>query len=128
MISISKLNTSLLNKILIPIFLFFSYYYDFSSIYLVEVKGAKRWLNLYIFRFQPIEFMKPFFILITAQIISSQSIKNLNLSYFLSFVLLAMIVLLLISQPDIGQSILIVSAWISTIFISGFNIYLLFLL
>ena len=94
----------------------------------VEVKGAKRWLNFYIFRFQPIEFMKPFFILIIAQIISSSHIKSLNLSYFLSFVLLTMIVLLLISQPDLGQSILIVSAWISTIFISGFNIYLLFLL
>ena len=128
MISISKLNTSLLNKILIPIFLFFLITMILVPFIGVEVKGAKRWLNFYVFRFQPIEFMKPFFILITAQIISSQSIKNLNLSYFLSFVLLAMIVLLLISQPDIGQSILIVSAWISTIFISGFNIYLLFLL
>ena len=128
MISISKLNTSLLNKILIPIFLFFLITMILVPFIGVEVKGAKRWLNFYIFRFQPIEFMKPFFILIIAQIISSSHIKSLNLSYFLSFVLLTMIVLLLISQPDLGQSILIVSAWISTIFISGFNIYLLFLL
>ena len=128
MISISKLNTSLLNKILIPIFLFFLITMILVPFIGVEVKGAKRWLNFYIFRFQPIEFMKPFFILIIAQIISSSHIKSLNLSYFLSFVLLTMIVLLLISQPDLGQSILIVTAWISTIFISGFKIYLLFLL
>ena len=94
----------------------------------VEVKGAKRWLNLYIFRFQPIEFIKPFFILMLAQIISAGWIKNLNLSYFLSFILLSIIILLLVLQPDLGQSVLLIGAWTSIIFTSGFNIYLLFII
>ena len=88
MIVISLFDTSLLNKILLPIFLVFFITMILVPFFGIEVKGAKRWLNFYIFRFQPIEFIKPFFILIVAQIISSHWIKNLNLSYFLSFVLL----------------------------------------
>lgn len=128
MIVISLFDTSLLNKILLPIFLVFFITMILVPFFGIEVKGAKRWLNFYIFRFQPIEFIKPFFILMVAQIISSHWIKNLNLSYFLSFVLLSAIILLLVLQPDLGQSVLLVCAWISIIFISGFNIYLLFLL
>ncbi len=128
MIAISLFDTSLLNRVLLPIFLFFFITMILVPFFGIEVKGAKRWLDFYIFRFQPIEFIKPFFILTSAQIISSHWIKNLNLSYFLSFVLLSAIILLLVLQPDFGQSVLLVCAWISIIFISGFNIYLLFLL
>ena len=128
MMVLSLSDTSLLNKILLPIFLVFFITMILVPFFGIEVKGAKRWLNFYIFRFQPIEFIKPFFILVVAQIISSHWIKNLNLSYFLSFVLLSAIILLLVLQPDLGQSVLLVCAWISIIFISGFNIYLLFLL
>ena len=38
-----------------------------------------------------------------------------------------LIVSLLILQPDLGQSVLIICSWLSVIFISGFNIYLLFI-
>ena len=75
-----------------------------------------------------LNFLKPFFVLVIAQIISSNKIKNLNISYFLSFTLLSTIILLLVLQPDLGQSVLLVLAWTSIIFISGFNIYLLFLI
>ena len=128
MIMISLLDTNLLNKILLPIFLVFFITMILVPFFGIEVKGAKRWLNFYIFRFQPIEFIKPFFILTVAQILSLHWIRNLNLSYFLSFALLSIIILLLILQPDLGQSVLLVCAWVSIIFISGFNIYLLFLL
>ena len=125
---ISLLDTNYLNKFLLPIFLLFLIMMFLVPLIGVEVKGAKRWLNLYIFRFQPIEFIKPFFILMLAQIISAGWIKNLNLSYFLSFILLSIIILLLILQPDLGQSVLLVCTWASIIFVSGFNIYLLFIL
>ena len=128
MIAISLFNTNLLNKILLPAFLLFLITMILVPFFGIEVKGAKRWLNLYIFRFQPTEFIKPFFILIVAQIISSHWIKNLNLSYFLSLFMLSIIIFLLVLQPDLGQSVLLVCTWISIIFISGFNIYLLFLM
>ena len=128
MIVISFSDTNLLNKILLPIFLIFFITMILVPFFGVEVKGAKRWLNLYIFRFQPVEFIKPFFILVAAQIICSTFIKNLNLSYFLSFILLSIIILLLVLQPDLGQSVLLIGAWTSIIFTSGFNIYLLFII
>ena len=128
MMALSLFDTSLLNKILLPIFLVFFITMVLVPFLGIEIKGAKRWLNFYIFRFQPVEFIKPFFVLIIAQIISARWIKNLNLSHFLSFILLSVIISLLVLQPDLGQSVLLVCAWISIIFISGFNIYLLFLL
>ena len=128
MIAISLSDTSLLNKVLIPTFIIFFITMILVPFLGVEVKGSKRWINFFIFRFQPVEFLKPFFVLIIAQIISSNQIKNLNFSYLLSFTLLSIIILLLVLQPDLGQSVLIVCTFISIIFISGFNLYLLFIL
>ena len=122
MIVISMLNTDLINKSLIPIFLFFLILLVLVPFFGVEVKGAKRWLTLYIFRFQPVEFVKPFFILIIAQIITSNRIKSLNFAHTISFFLLCLIVLFLVFQPDLGQSILLIITWISIVFVSGFNL------
>ena len=128
MIFISALNTDLVNKSLLPIFLIFFVILMLVPFGGVEIKGAKRWLNFFSLRFQPIEFIKPFFVLIVAQIIGLKWIRNMNLSYFISFILLSAIVLLLILQPDLGQSILLICTWISLIFVSGVNVLFLFLL
>ena len=128
MIIISTLNTDLINRSLIPIFIFFVLLLLLVPFLGVEVKGAKRWLNFYIFRFQPIEFVKPFFILVVAQIISSSKIKSLNLSHIISFIFLSIITLLLLIQPDVGQTILLAASWVSLIFVSGFSIVFLTLI
>ena len=123
MIFISSLNNELVNKIIFPCFLIFFIALLLVPLIGIEVKGAKRWLNLYFFNFQPIEFIKPFFLLFVCQILSSNRIKNLNFSHFISFLLLSLIILLLVEQPDMGQSVLIFCTWLSLIFISGMNIY-----
>ena len=123
MIFISLLNNQLVNRIILPCFLLFLITLALVPLIGIEVKGAKRWLNLYFFNFQPVEFAKPFFLLLVSQIVSSDRIKNLNFSHFLSFLLLSLIILLLIQQPDMGQSVLIFCTWLSLIFISGMNIY-----
>ena len=128
MFFISILNIDFLNKSLLPIFLIFFIFLALVPFLGIEVKGAKRWLGIIGLRFQPIEFVKPFFILIVAQIISFSWIKNINLSYILSFVLLSAIVFLLIGQPDLGQSILLICTWVSLIFVSGVNMFFLILL
>ena len=93
----------------------------------IEVKGSKRWLDFYILpRFQPIELLKPFVIVMIASILNSKNASNLYLKYFLSFLLIFPIIILLISQPDIGQSILIFAAWLALIFASGINLFLFF--
>lgn len=125
MIFISLLNNELVNKIILPCFLVFLVTLALVPLIGIEVKGAKRWLNLYFFNFQPIEFIKPFFILLVSQIISSNRIKNLNFSHAISFLLLSTIIIFLVEQPDMGQSVLIFCTWLSLIFISGMNIYFL---
>ncbi len=126
MLMISAIETSLLKKLVIPLFLFFFLLLLLVPIIGVEVKGAKRWLNLYLFRIQPIELLKPFFILATVKILTLEKFKDSQNKYLLSFFLLASIIVLLIDQPDLGQSILIIGSWIATVFISGVSmIYIL---
>ena len=91
----------------------------------VEVKGSKRWLDFpFLPRFQPIEILKPFVIVMVASILSSKNNSNIYLKYILSFLLIFPIIILLISQPDIGQTILIFLTWLALVFVSGINLFL----
>ena len=93
----------------------------------VEVKGSKRWIDLFFLpRFQPIEILKPFLIIILATILCSNRTSNLYLKYLLSILVISIISLLLIMQPDIGQTLLVVFSWAVLIFTSGINILFLF--
>ncbi len=92
-----------------------------------EVKGSKRWIDLFFLpRFQPIELLKPFIIVIIASILSFEGKINLYIKYFLSFLVLFPIIILLISQPDLGQTVLIFLTWLALIFVSGVNLILFF--
>jgi len=95
----------------------------------VEVKGSKRWIDLYFLpRFQPIELVKPFLIIFTSLILCSQKFSNIYLKYLFSFIVTLGIALLLSLQPDIGQTILVFFSWSVLIFTSGVSIFLLFFL
>ena len=92
----------------------------------IEVKGSKRWLDLgFLPRFQPIELLKPYFIIIISSLLCIN--KNIYYRYLLSGLVLLPVVLLLLSQPDLGQTLLITMVWLTLIFISGINIFLFFL-
>ena len=126
MILISTIRTPILKKMIIPLFIFSFIFLALVPLIGVEVKGAKRWLDFYFFRLQPIEILKPFFILVTVKILTSQKFQNSQIKYFFSFLLLSSVIILLIDQPDLGQSILLVGSWIATVFISGVSlIYIL---
>ena len=122
----SSLNTDQLLKY--SVFLFFV---SFFSLFLVpiigiEVKGSKRWIDLFFLpRFQPIEVLKPFLIIVLATIFYSNR-ANILFKYLLSFILISIISFLLIIQPDIGQTLLVVFLWTVLIFTSGINMYILF--
>ena len=93
----------------------------------IEVKGSKRWIDLYFLpRFQPIELLKPFLIVILATILCSNRSSSLYLKYLLSIILISIVSLRLIIKPAIGQTFLIVFSWAVLIFTSGINIFLLF--
>ena len=92
----------------------------------VEVNSAQRWIDLYFLpRFQPIELVKPFLIILIGSILSSEKFSNIYFKYLLSFFITLTIALLLAAQPDIGQTLLVFFSWSVLIFISGINIIFL---
>ena len=91
----------------------------------IEVKGSKRWIDLFFLpRFQPIEVLKPFLVIILATILCDIK-SNILFKYLISITLISIISLLLIVQPDICQTLLVVFCWAVLIFTSGINIYIL---
>jgi len=113
---------------------FYSYFLFFITLFSlflvpiigVEVKGSKRWIDLFFLpRFQPIELLKPFLIVMIATILCSVRSSNLYLKYLLSIFLISVISLFLINQPDIGQTLLVVFSCAVLIFTSGISIFLL---
>ena len=95
----------------------------------IEVKGSKRWIDLYFLpRFQPIELVKPFLIIFLSLILSSEKYSNIYLKYFFTFLITLLVALLLAVQPDIGQTLLVFFSWSILIFTSGISIVFLFIL
>jgi len=128
LLAISFQSEEKIEKFILPFFLI-SFLFLFLVPFLgVEIKGSKRWINLiFLPQFQPVEIVKPMFILLVAKIIVSDNNVNGYLKYLLSLTILTLIVFLLVSQPDIGQTLLIISSWIVMIFVSGINILVLVL-
>ncbi len=126
MILLSIIETSFLQKIIIPAFVASFIFLALVPMIGIEVKGARRWLDFYIFRLQPIEVLKPFFILVTVKILTLNNLKNSQIKYLFSFLLLSAVIILLIDQPDLGQSILLIGTWIATVFISGVSLIFIF--
>jgi len=91
----------------------------------VEVNNSKRWLELFFFpRFQPIELLKPFTIILLATVLSSEKNFHIYYKYFLSFIAILPIALLLMIQPDIGQTLLVFLSWLTLVFISGISLFI----
>ena len=53
---------------------------------------------------------------------------NIYNRYLYSFLILLLITVFLVNQPDLGQTLLLISAWITMIFVSGFNMFILSIL
>jgi len=128
LIFFSSLNHNNLIKISLILFVLSFFFLFLVSFIGVEVKGSKRFLDIiFLPRFQPIELIKPFLIVIIAYVLSYENKKNIYFKYFLSFLIIIPVILLLIIQPDIGQSLLIFLTWLSLIFVSGINLIIFFI-
>ena len=116
-------------KFLLPLFIVSILFLFLVPIFGIELKGSKRWLDLiFLPRFQPIELVKPLFILFVAKIIILHDQMRIYNRYILSFLILFLIDVFLINQPDLGQTLLITTSWIAMVFASGFNMFFLAIL
>ncbi len=81
--------------------------------------GARRWLDLGLFRFQPSEMMKLAVPMMLAWFLSRGSIPPKNKHLIISIFILITPVLLIAKQPDLGTSLLVSSAGFFAIFMAG---------
>ena len=123
---LSLLDEKNLYRVSVAIFLILFLALILVPLYGVETKGSKRWLDPVILpRFQPVEMIKPFLIVVLSMIFSSNKLSKLHSRYILSILIILPVLLLLIIQPDFGQTLLIFSTWLSLIFVTGINIFFL---
>jgi len=119
----SSLSEKNLFRISIYLFFFTLFFLFLVPIFGTEVKGSKRWLNFFFLpQFQPIELLKPFIIIFVATILCSEKNYNIYIKYLLTIIAIIPTGLLLIMQPDIGQTLLVFLSWAILVFISGINL------
>lgn len=83
------------------------------------VKGAARWIEVAGFSLQPSELMKPTFVIICAMLVSHMDRQRRMRGFIISGLLLALIGLVLIRQPDVGMLVLLGAIWLSLLFMAG---------
>jgi cell division protein FtsW len=84
-----------------------------------EINGAKRWLRILGQTIQPSEFMKPAFIVVTAWLFAQTKHRPDMPALAMACASLALVGGLIVSEPDIGQTTLIVIVWGALYILSG---------
>jgi len=84
-------------------------------------KGAQRWLNLGFFRFQPSELMKIAVPMMVAWVITRKELPPNLKTLFWAGVVLLLPAALIIQQPDLGTTIMIMLSGLVIIFLAGFS-------
>lgn len=85
----------------------------------VEVNGARRWIGYGFAQFQPSEFLKPMFIVTVAWLLSLRARDPELPTVFITGGLTGAIAVMLMLQPDFGQTIIYCSVWMALLMIAG---------
>ena len=91
-----------------------------------EVNGSRRWLPLFVVNLQPSEFMKLFVVIYIASytIRRTAYLNSLGKGFFPILVVMTMLGLLLLSEPDLGAFVVIVSIVMAILFLGGMHLKL----
>jgi len=82
-------------------------------------KGAQRWLDLYVVKFQPSEMMKLITPMMLAWYLSERPMPPGAKSLLISAILVVLPTVMIASQPDLGTAILVAAAGFFVIFLAG---------
>ena len=95
-----------------------------ASLYGVTASGSQRWINLYFINLQPSELMKIAIIACFAKYYHRMQITQVNkfVNILFPFVILVIPIFLVITQPDLGTSILIALSGLMVLWLAGINL------
>jgi cell division protein FtsW len=83
------------------------------------VKGAHRWLSFAGVSIQPSEFLKPSFVIVCAWLFAEHARQPDIPGNLFAVILLVLVLALLVAQPDLGQTILVIGTWGVMFFMAG---------
>jgi len=89
----------------------------------VEIKGARRWIDLHGVSVQASEFVKPCFAVVAAWLFAAQRLHTRIPGNAISIALYLVIVVLLVTQPDVGMTFVVSAVWFCQFFLAGLNIF-----
>ena len=87
-----------------------------------EVNGARRWINFALGQVQPLEFLKPFFVVSLAWLLSLKDGDKSLPVYPISAVVVGTIAFLLMKQPDFGSTIIFCAVWVAMLALAGVSL------
>ncbi len=90
-----------------------------------EIKGARRWIIVFGYSFQPAEAVKPAYAVVAAWLFSEGMVKRDMPGWQIATVLLLAVVPMLLLQPDIGQTVLLIFTWSVLVFLSGVSLWMI---
>jgi len=96
----------------------------YASFYGITASGSQRWVSLYFINLQPSELMKIAIIVCFAKYYHRMQVNSANefRNLLSPIIILSIPITLVLSQPDLGTSILIASSGLVVIWLSGVNI------
>jgi len=89
----------------------------------IEIKGARRWIELPGFSLQPSEFIKPTFAVVAAWLFAEQRQRPEFPGNIIAIALFAAIIAMLIKQPDLGMTGVVAVVWLAQFFMAGLRLY-----
>ena len=96
----------------------------YVSFFGIKSSGSRRWMDLYLFNLQPSELMKIAIILCLAKYYHRIKIENVNsITSIMTVVTIILIpIIMVLSQPDLGTSILIAASGLIVLWLGGVKI------
>lgn len=126
MIIISKIPASSIRMFAPHLFILTIFLLLMVTLFGTKINGATRWLNLFFFNFQPSELAKLTVPMFLAFYIQDNSLIKNNRNIVMSLMLLLLPTLLILTQPDLGTSLLIFGSGFVILFAAGFPFSFMF--
>jgi rod shape determining protein RodA len=124
MILLSFFNIKIWHSFSYIFYIIILFFLIWASLYGVKASGSQRWINLYFINLQPSELMKIAIIACLARYYHRVQLDKVNSVQCLMTALLILVlpIMLVVSQPDLGTSILIASSGLIIIWLAGLNV------